>query len=163
MTGSEDLAARIGEVEGDIGAGRTPGQATATEQPEAGPSGAAPSPPPLQDLAEVEAFLTEGALWVIETGFGARARQAGPHWNLTDPEKDKLTPPVSRLAAKWAPRVAAFIPGVLVRFKEEAALCMVLASMIYARAKVDQQLAAEAAAAQPKGAMDGGQEGTQGQ
>ena len=154
MTGSEDLAGRIAEAEGPTVGPDAP-------KPD-DPPPSSPGAPPPQDLAEVEAFLTEGALWVIDTGFGARAKQAGPHWELTAPEKDTLTPPVSRLAAKWAPRVAAFMPGLLMRFKEEAALCMLLASMVYARAKVDAELAAERVAAQPKGATDGGEERAQG-
>lgn len=128
----------------------------------AGPS-AAGAPPPPADLAEVEEFLTDALMGGIAWAYESRAAVAGPHWLLTEPETAAIRKPAARVVAKWAPRLASFVPGFAVRFKDEIVLVMVLFAVTKGRVMIDRRLAAEAAAAQPGGPDNGEGERTQGQ
>lgn len=159
MTSFDPLLDRIAAIEGP-GQDTTQqgnGAAHASQGDDAGPR---VSPP--EDLAEVEAFLTDCAMGLIEYGYESRAAMAGPHWLLTDPEAATIRRPLGKVAAKWAPRLMAFIPGAAVRFKEELALCMVLFVVTKSRVMIDRRLAAEAAA-QPGGSDGRDEDKGQGQ
>jgi hypothetical protein len=143
VTGSDPLFERIALIEG---APKTEDQA---EPGAAGPSSAGAPPP--EDLAEVEAFLTDALMAGIEWAYETRGAVAGPHWPLTPPETDTIRKPAARVVAKWAPKIIAFVPSIALRWKDEIALCMVLLTVTKGRIMVDRQLAAEAeAAAQTK-------------
>ena len=140
MTSGDPLIERIALIEGppkgDPGSGGTDGEAEPS--PGAGH--------PVEDLAEVEEFLTDALMGGIAWAYESRATVAGPHWILTEPETTTIRKPAARVVAKWAPKIMAFVPSFALLWKDEIALCMVLLTVTKGRIMIDRQLAAEAAA-----------------
>ncbi len=64
------------------------------------------------------------------------AARRGDHWKLSDTERDQFGLAVSRVLVKW-------LPGLLLRFKDEAALVIVTAMIFVKRVREDQRLASE--------------------
>ena len=157
MTSGDPLIERIALIEGPPDTA----QSSTGDGGGAGPSAA--SAPPPEDLAEVEAFLTDALMAGIEWAYETRGAVAGPHWPLTPPETDTIRKPAARVVAKWAPKIIAFVPSFALIWKDEIALCMVLFTVTRGRVMIDRQLAAEAAKTDTaKGAPHGEAERTEG-
>lgn len=95
---------------------------------------------PSAETAELEEFLTAGLLRGIEWVYESRATVAGEHWKLDADDLAKIEPPAARVVAKWAPKIARFVPSIAWRCKEELALIVIVWRLTAVRVKIDQAM-----------------------
>jgi hypothetical protein len=126
--------------------------------PGAHPGGGDPAGDPAQDLPgfdpdleEVKQLLLDGFMAAVGWIYQQRAREAGPHWNLSIEEAAAIERPADRVIEKWTPAIASWVPGFALKLKEEIVLVMVLVYITRKRVKIDQALAAEAMEAEASG------------
>lgn len=146
-----DVEERIKNLDGPPGG--------APPDPEAPPSNEGdPAGDPAQDLPgfnpdleEVKRLLLDGFMAAIGWIYQQRAREAGPHWNLSIEEAAAIERPADRVIEKWTPTIASWVPGFALKLKEEIVLVMVLVYITRKRVKIDQAIAAEAMEAEISG------------
>jgi len=109
--------------------------------PAGDPAGDLPEIDP--ELEEVKALLLDGFMGVIGWIYEQRAKEAGPHWNLSIEEASAIERPAERVIEKWTPVIAAWVPGFALKIKEEVVLVMVIYHITRKRVKIDQALAEE--------------------
>lgn len=95
------------------------------------------------DLEEVKMLLLDGFMAAVGWIYQQRAREAGPHWNLSIEEAAAIERPADRVIEKWTPAIASWVPGFALRIKEEIVLVMVLIHITRKRVKIDQELVKE--------------------
>jgi hypothetical protein len=83
------------------------------------------------EAVELATIATEA----LAIPFALVAERRGEHWALSDKEKDQFSLAVSRVVVKY-------LPGMLLKYKEETALVLIAASIFIPRLREDKSLAA---------------------
>jgi hypothetical protein len=84
------------------------------------------------EAAELATIATEA----LAIPFALVAERRGEHWALSTKEKDQFSLAVSRVVVKY-------LPGLLLKYKEETALVLIAASIFIPRIREDKRRAAE--------------------